>query len=88
MLYKAIRSSRAEHKLCLWNRANFDDIRCKFSTLSIDYIEDFSTDTPVEELRISLCNNLKSVLDELVPTKIVSGNRDKLWISRTIKQLR
>ena len=85
---KPIRSSKAEHKLYLWNRVNFDEVRRKFSILSSDYIENFSTDTPVEELWNSLCNNLKLVLDELVPSKIVSGNRNKPWINRAIKQLR
>jgi len=85
---KVMKSLRTDRKLYLWNRANFDEIRLKFSTLISSFIEESSIDTPVEDLWTSLCTNLKLVLDEMVPSKMVSGACNKPWINRTIKQIR
>ena len=72
----------------MWNQADFDQIRHEFSTLSNSFIENYSVDTPVENLWISLHDNLKLILDEFVPSKMVSGICKKPWINRSIKQLR
>ena len=77
-----------QHRVYMWNQADFDQIHHKFSTLSNSFIENYSVDTPVENLWISLRDNLKLILDEFVPSKMVSGICKKPWINKSIKQLR
>ena len=72
----------------LWNRANFDEMRAKFTNLSRDFFDHFTIDTPIEDTWDSLCNLLKTVLNEFVPSKITTGKPKKPWINRKIKQLR
>ena len=85
---KIRKSPGTQHRLYMWNQADFDQIRHEFSTLSNSFIENYSVDTPVENLWISLRDNLKLILDEFVPSKMVSGICKKPWINRSIKQLR
>jgi len=75
-------------KLYLWNRANFDEMRAKFTNLSRDFIDHFSINTPIEDMWDCLCNLLKTVLDEFVPFKMTTGTPKKPWINRKIRQLR
>ena len=60
-------------KLYLWNRANFDEMRSKFADVSQEFFNQHTVDTPIEDLWHSLCSLLKSVLDEFVPSKIITG---------------
>ena len=78
----------SDRKLYLWNRANFDETRSKFSDISQEFFNQHTVDTPIEDLWHSLCSLLKFVLDEFVPSKIITGVSKKPWINRTIKQLR
>ena len=84
-VFKPIQTCR---KLYLWNRANFDEMRAKFTNLSRDFFDHFTIDTPIEDTWDSLCNLLKTVLNEFVPSKITTGKPKKPWINRKIKQLR
>ena len=77
----------SDHKLYLWNRANFDEMRSKFADISQEFFNQHTVDTPIEDLWNSLCSLLKSVLDEFVPSKIITGVLKKPWINRMIKQL-
>ena len=63
-------------------------MRSKFANVSQEFFNQHAVDTPIEDLWNSLCSLLKSVLDEFVPSKIITGVSKKPWINRTIKQLR
>ena len=78
---------KPHRKVYLWNRVNFDEVRSKFTNLSQEFINHHTIDTPIEDLWNSLCHILKSVLNECVPSKIITGTPKKPWINRKVKQL-
>ena len=48
-------------------------MRSKFADVRKDFFNQHTVDTPIEDLWNSLCSLLKSVLDEFVPSKIITG---------------
>ena len=63
-------------------------MRSKFTFLSRDFFNHHTIDTPIEDMWDSLCNFLRSILDEFVPSKMITGTPKKPWINRKVKQLR
>ena len=79
---------KPHRKVYLWNRVNFDEVRSKFTNLSQEFINHHTIDTPIEDLWNSICHIPKSVLNECVPSKIITGTPKKPWKNRKVKQLR
>jgi len=48
-------------------------MRAKFTNLSRDFFDHFTIETPMEDTWDSLCNLLKTVLNEFFPSKITTG---------------
>ena len=88
LLTKIPKLHQPHRKAYLWNRANFDDMKHKFISLSEEFMHQHTIDTPVKDLWNSLCEILTSVLNEFVPSKLISGVPKKPWINRAVKQLR
>ena len=88
LLAKIPKLCQPRRKTYLWNRANLGDMKHKFANLSEEFTNRYTVDTPVEDLWNSLCDILRSVLDEFVPSKLLSGSSKKPWINRIVKQLR
>ena len=88
LLTKIPKLHQPHRKAYLWNRANLDDMKHKFISLSEEFMHQHTIDTPVKDLWNSLCEILTSVLNEFVPSKLISGVPKKPWINRAVKQLR
>ena len=77
LLTKIPELHQPHRKAYLWNRANLDDMKHKFINVSEEFVHQHIIDTPVKDLWNSLCEILASVLNEFVPSKLISGTSKK-----------
>ena len=79
-------SNPSKRVVYLWAQADFNAIRNNMQTLCDNFLDCFSTSTPVEVLWnefLSICN---SGIDS-VPTKVTSSKCKNPWINNYIKRL-
>jgi len=73
------------HKVYLWNQADLQEMKHNMLEFSSKFLQDHSIETPVESL---VHDQLLSLLNTFVPSKIEHNNSHKPWINRNIKRLR
>ena len=70
-------------KVYLWHSANFNDIRPMANNLSGEFLNNYDTDTPIEELWSEFNHICRKCLNQ-VPTKLSNKHPQQPWINARI----
>ena len=81
------RKKMKPRRILLWNRCDPTIIKEKMLRYQNSFIKSFNLNSNIEEMWGSIKENLISIMEENVPTKITSTQFQQPWFNRTTKQL-
>ena len=71
----------------LWNKCNSIKLHQSAANFQQTFLSKFNTNSPVEEIWKDIKTNLKTIMDENVPTKLTSNKINKCWFNSRLKKL-
>ena len=71
----------------LWKKADMEEIRKHLQDYSTTFHSKYTTDTPVQDLWNDFANELKWIMDKLVPNKMSTTRYNQVWVNTQIKRL-
>ena len=84
--FKAKINKKAPHKIHLWAKADWDNIRSKTHIFSNNFLDKFNSRT-VEQNYQAFSNHIKKVIIEHVPSKMTSSRTNLPWFTNTLKRM-
>ncbi|XP_072051476.1 uncharacterized protein [Amphiura filiformis] len=87
MSARAYRKKPPRRKILLWKQADLESIRTDAKAWSDDFVEKYTTSTPVETLATSIQEALGSLVDSHVPSKTSSSRYSQCWFDTTTKRM-
>ena len=76
-----------KRKILLWNKANQSDLESDCKAFQQNFLKDYNTDSPVNLIWNCIKNNLISLMDKHIPTKVASSRHNQPWITSELKRL-
>ena len=84
--FKAKINKKAPHKIHLWAKADWDNMRSKTHIFSNNFLDKFNSRT-VEQNYQAFSNHIKKVIIEHVPSKMTSSRTNLPWFTNTLKRM-
>ncbi len=82
------RQKPVRRKIHLWTKADFDAVRNRVSEFLEEFIRTHAIDTPVDQLWELLRDEIKSIIDEYIPSKFTTTHFNQPWVNRRVKRLK
>ena len=83
--FKAKINKKAPHKIHLWDKADWANLRSKTSIFSNKFLDTFNSRT-VEQNYQEFSNHIKNVIIEHVPSKMTSSRSNPPWFTNSLKR--
>ena len=77
----------AKRKILLWKRADMEAVRRRITTFNASFHDQFTSDTPIQELWSAFSTEVMQIMTDLVPTKWTTSRYNQPWITTAIKRL-
>ena len=84
--FKAKLNKKAPHKIHLWAKADWDNIRSKTHIFSNNFLDKFNSRT-VEQNCQAFSNRIKKGIIEHVPSKMASSRTNLPWFTNSLKRM-
>ena len=84
--FKAKINKKAPHKIHLWDKADWANLRSKTSIFSNNFLDTFNSRT-VEKNYQEFSNHIKNVITEHVPSKMTSSRLNLPWFTSSLKRM-
>ena len=84
--FKAKINTKAPHKMHLWDKADWANLRSKTSIFSNNFLDTFNSRT-VEQNYQEFSNHIKNVITEHVPSKMTSSMSNLPWFTSSLKRM-
>ena len=81
-LHKPIR-----RRIHLWKKANMEIVRNRITTFSTSFHEQYSSETPVQEMWSAFPSEIQNIMTDLVPSKWSTTRYNQPWVTTAIKRL-
>ena len=81
-LHKPIR-----RKIHLWKKANMEIVRQRITTYGTTFHEQYTSDTPVQEIWSAFSSEVHHIITDLIPSKWSTTRYNQPWVTTAIKRL-
>ena len=87
MKVHATRQRPNRHKILLWNRVDFDQLRSEAKLWAEEFVNSHTTSTPVEQLADNVQSSLEKLIKDHVPSKLSTTRFNQPWFNSSVKRM-